>query len=261
MTAPTILALDFDGVVCNTVHEGCRSAWQVCRELAGFEGERPSPEAAAAFVRLRPALEHGWEFPLLTLAIADGIPEPEILAGFQSVWRQRLLDKYRLFPGELAARFDQARDRVIARSLDEWLADQDLYPGMAARINAALAGGARVFIITTKEGRFAHRLLEVHGVSLPLAQVWGKETRRSKPELLRVLRQQEAVAFEEIWFVEDRLKTLHAVTREPDLGGVGLFLALWGYLMPGDADEAAADPRIAPLPLETFCADFDRWRQ
>jgi phosphoglycolate phosphatase-like HAD superfamily hydrolase len=261
MTAPTILALDFDGVVCDTVHEGCRSAWQVCREMTGLDGERPSPEAAAAFVRLRPALEHGWEFPVLTLAIADGIPEPDILHGFQAVWRDRLLDKYRLEPKQLAARFDQVRDRTIARSMDDWLADQALYPGMADRLNAAQAKGARLYVITTKEGRFAHRLLEVHGVSLPAERVWGKEARRPKPELLRVLREQEAVAFEEIWFVEDRLKTLQAVIREPDLAGVGLFLALWGYVMPGDASEAAAEARIAPLSLDAFCGEFAGWRK
>jgi len=259
MPAPAILALDFDGVVCDTVREGCRSAWQVCRELVGFPGERPAPEAAAAFVRLRPALEHGWEFPVLTLAIADGIPEPEILAGFQSVWRRRLLDKYRLDPAQLAARFDEVRDRTIAKSMDDWLADQALYPGMAARLNAALAGGIRIFVITTKEGRFAHRLLEVHGVRLPIERVWGKEAKRPKPELLRVLRQQEAVEYERIWFVEDRLKTLQAVTREPDLAGVGLFLALWGYVMPGDQGEAAATPRLTPLTLERFCGAFDTW--
>jgi phosphoglycolate phosphatase-like HAD superfamily hydrolase len=259
MTHPKILALDFDGVLCDTVHEGGRSAWLVCHELTGLDGERPTAEAAAAFVRLRPVLEHGWEFPLLALAIVERIPEAEILAAFQSTWRTRLMEKYRLEPKRLAECFDRVRDRAIAASLDDWLADQALYPGIAKRLNAALGDGTGLFIITTKEGRFAHRLLEVHGVRLPAERVWGKERARPKPELLRHLRQQEGVAFEEIWFVEDRLKTLQAVTREPDLGGVGLFLALWGYVMPGDRAEAAADPRITPLTLDRFCGPCDGW--
>ena len=167
VTGPRLLALDFDGVICDTVHEGCRSAWQVCRDLVTLEGEVPPPELAAVFVRLRPVLEHGWEFPVLVLAILDGIPEATIWDTFQTTCRQRILDKYRVTPKEFAARFDAARDRTIARSLDDWLAGQGLYPGMAERLCAIQQSGLRMYVVTTKEGRFAHKLLETHGVRLP----------------------------------------------------------------------------------------------
>jgi hypothetical protein len=61
--------------------------------------------------------------------------------------------------------------------------------------------------------------------------------------------------------VEDRLKTLQAVTREPDLSEVGLFLAAWGYVTPQDCREAAADPRIALLGLDQFCGNLGDWRK
>lgn len=260
MAAPGLLALDFDGVICDTVREGARSAWEVIRPLRGADGQPLPAQALEAFVRLRPTLELGWEFPLLLWAILDGIPEASLLADFQGRWRQELLGASGRTPVQLAEAFDAARDRTIARSLDEWLADQGLYPGMADRLNAALRDGVRLYVITTKEGRFAHRLLEVGGVSLPATQVWGKERRQPKPELLRVLRRQEGVDLRDIWFVEDRLKTLQAVTAAPDLAPVGLFLAGWGYVMPADQAAAAADPRIVPLSLETFCGDFSGWR-
>jgi hypothetical protein len=31
--------------------------------------------------------------------------------------------------------------------------------------------------------------------------------------------------------------------------------------MPTDTEEAARDPRIAPLVLEQFCQDFSAWRR
>ena len=93
MTGPRLLALDFDGVICDTVHEGCRSAWQVCREFVKLDGDAPPPELAAVFVRLRPVLESGWEFPVLVLAILDGIPETTIFQQFQTECRQRILEK------------------------------------------------------------------------------------------------------------------------------------------------------------------------
>ena len=259
MTEPKLLALDFDGVICDTVREGCRSAWQVCREFVPLNGDAPPPELASLFVRLRPVVEHGWEFPVLVLAILDGIPEATIREAFQTTCRERILEKYRMTPRQLAARFDAVRDRAIAKSLDGWLADQGLYPGMADRLRAVLASGIALYVITTKEGRFAHTLLETHGVTMPPDRVLGKEQARPKPELLQVLAKAHGLAYRDIWFVEDRLKTLQAVTGETDLAEVGLYLALWGYVMPADRDQAASDPRIVPLSLEQFCREFSAW--
>ena len=258
-TVPKLLALDFDGVICDTAHEACRSAWQVCRQIVPLNGDAPPPELAAAFVRLRPVVEYGWEFPILALAILDGMPEAIIWDAFQTTCRQRILEKYRLSPRQFAARFDAVRDDAIAGSLDDWLADQALYPGMADRLRAILAEGTTVYVLTTKEGRFAHKLLATHGVSMPGDRVWGKEQARPKPELLRVLAKEHGVAYRDVRFVEDRLKTLQAVERETDLADVGLHLALWGYLMPTDRNTAARDPRIVPLTLDQFCRDFSQW--
>ena len=260
MAGPKLLALDFDGVICDTVREGCRSAWQVCREFVKLDGDVPPPELKAKFVRLRPVLESGWEFPVLVLCILDGIPEATIFRSFQTECRRRILDKYRVTPKELAARFDAVRDRAIARSLVGWLADQGLYPGMAERLQAVLRGETEVYVITTKEGRFAHKLLEIHGVTMPADRVWGKEQARPKPELLRVLARERGVEYGNIWFVEDRLKTLQSVEREGDLTEMGLFLATWGYVMPTDKDEAARGRRIVSLTLERFCQEFSSWR-
>jgi phosphoglycolate phosphatase-like HAD superfamily hydrolase len=240
-TVPKLLALDFDGVICDTAHEACRSAWQVCRQIVPLNGDAPPPEMAAA------------------LAILDGMPEAIIWDAFQTTCRQRILEKYRLSPRQFAARFDAVRDDAIAGSLDDWLADQALYPGMADRLRAILAEGTTVYVLTTKEGRFAHKLLATHGVSMPGDRVWGKEQARPKPELLRVLAKEHGVAYRDVRFVEDRLKTLQAVERETDLADVGLHLALWGYLMPTDRDTAARDPRIVPLTLDQFCRDFSQW--
>jgi phosphoglycolate phosphatase-like HAD superfamily hydrolase len=261
MREPKILALDFDGVVCDTVREAGRSAWEVIRPLRGHgDGALPA-EAMEVFVRLRPAVESGWEFPVLLWSILDGAPEAALLAEFQPTWRDAALARIGLTPEELGARFDTARDRAIAHDLDAWLADQRLYPGVGTRLASLQARGTRVYIITTKGGRFAHKLLEVHGVSFPLERVWGREHQRPKPELLRALRQIESVAFCDIWFVEDRLRTLQAVTREPDLQDVGLFLAAWGYVTPQDCQDAAADPRLGLLSLAQFCGDLGMWRK
>jgi histidinol phosphatase-like enzyme len=140
-----------------------------------------------------------------------------------------------------------------------WLAAQAFYPGIADRLRTLLRDGVRIVIITTKEGRFAHMLLEANGVTLPAAHVWGKEKVRPKAELLRFLRQEHAVDYGDLWFVEDRLKTLRAVRQQGDLEPVRLFLATWGYNTPAERDEAAADRWIVPLSLAQFCGNLSAW--
>jgi phosphoglycolate phosphatase-like HAD superfamily hydrolase len=259
VATPRILALDFDGVICDTVQELLKSTWQVYREIWGTRDDGPPPEAAAAYVRLRPALEIGWESPVLLRAIIEGVPEAELLQGFQTVWSQRILKVHRLNQAELAARFDAARDAWIRTDLRSWLASNHFYPGIAERLRLIVASDVRVFVLTTKEGRFARLLLEQNGVKLPPARVWGKERARPKADLLRALREEQGVAFGDIWFVEDRLKTLQSITQSADLEAVGLFLATWGYNTPAERKEARADGRIVPLTLDQFCGEFSAW--
>jgi phosphoglycolate phosphatase-like HAD superfamily hydrolase len=260
MTTPRILALDFDGVICNSVYEGLLSAWRVSRDLWGLLGDGPSPEVRASYARLRPALEIGWEFPVMLRAVLDGIPEEALARDFQAKWCQQILDTYRLDRKDLTRRFDATRDAWIATDLDSWLGVQHFYEGIADRLRAAISGSTQVFVITTKEGKYAQLLLARNGVSLPLDRVWGKERARPKAELLKTLHRDQGVAYRDIWFVEDRLKTLHTVEQQPDLVEVGLFLATWGYNTPAERAESAADPRIHPLTLAQFCADFSAWR-
>lgn len=257
--APKILAVDFDGVICDTAHETLASTWQVYREIWNGSGDGPSPEVAAAFHRMRPTLEIGWEAPVLLRAILEGVPEATLLRGFQTTCRSRIVEGNHLDPADLAVRFDAARDAWIQRDLPGWLASQHFYPGVAARLRILLGGNVRVFVITTKEGRFAHMLLKANGVTLPTVQVWGKERARPKADLLRVLHQEYAVDYDDIWFVEDRMPTLRAVEGQADLEAAGLFLATWGYNTPAERDEAGADRRITPLTLEQFCGDFSGW--
>ena len=259
MAEPKVLALDFDGVICNSVYEGLYSAWRVYRDIWGGTGDGPPAEVAPTYVRLRPALEIGWEFPIALRAILEGIPEESLLQDFQTKWRSRMLEKHHLSREDLAARFDAARDTWIQKDLSSWLGCQHLYPGVADRLKALLKSETQVFVITTKESRYAHLIMEKNGVTFPVDRVWGKERERPKTDLLRVLRQECRVEYGDIWFVEDRLKTLRSVQQQADLRAVGLFLATWGYTTPAEQTEVATDARIRPLILEQFCGEFSAW--
>jgi phosphoglycolate phosphatase-like HAD superfamily hydrolase len=126
------------------------------------------------------------------------------------------------------------------------------------RLKRLAASPTRVVVVTTKEGRFARKLLARQGLDLGAADVYGKEAARPKPTILGELLEPRSAA-RRLWFVEDRLKTLDAVKRTPGLEDVGLFLAGWGYNTPADRERALHDIRIVMLSLERFAADFPAW--
>jgi hypothetical protein len=110
-------------------------------------------------------------------------------------------------------------------------------------------------IITTKEGRFVRSLLQKEGINLPEADIIGKESKRPKYETLRILLAKLGVGAN-IWFVEDRLKTLLSVQKQPDLQEVELFLADWGYNTQEERDSVSQNTSIHLLSSAQFSQDF-----
>jgi hypothetical protein len=84
MTVPEVLALDFDGVCCDGLHEYFETSRRVHARVWPDE-EMPGPDLFEAFRALRPVILSGWEMPVLVRAIAQGAPHAAILQGWDSV--------------------------------------------------------------------------------------------------------------------------------------------------------------------------------
>ena len=255
---PKIVALDFDGVICNGLPEYFLTT-QKTYELIWKE-QPLNNEFAPIFYRLRPVIETGWEMPVLMRALVLGIAETEILSNWLSI-RDRITDSERLNISEIAQQLDLVRDRWITNNLEEWLALHQFYPGIIQRLKEISHSETKLYIITTKEGRFVKQLLAKEGVNLPPAAIIGKESQRPKAETLRLILQDNSVAAAQIWFVEDRLKTLLSVQKQTDLAGISLFLANWGYNTETERDSLPANSHINLLSLRQFNQDFSTWQQ
>jgi len=253
---PERLALDFDGVLCDGRAEYLESSWQVYTEIwdsseVDLETLRPR------FYQLRSVIETGWEMPLLLRSLQEGTSDEVILENWSSLVRE-ILKKNGLTEQEMAQLLDQKRDRWIETDPDNWLAHHEFYPGVIARIQDILNQSTpQVYIITTKEGRFARKLLEQQGIHFPLNHIIGKESQQPKAKTLITLRQQQT--HPSLWFVEDRLKTLLSVANTPELNTVGLFLAEWGYNTARSRQESQNHPQIQLLTLKQFNQDFCHW--
>ncbi len=255
---PTLLALDFDGVVCDGMIEYFQTAWRTYCRIWSSSDSVPPDDLAQKFYRTRPVIETGWEMPVLVRELVKGTPEADILHDWQSIAKQTITSE-NLDPKMLSTQLDGIRDQWISADLPSWLALHRFYPGVIERVKAFLENSLDLYIITTKEERFVRSLLEKEGVNLNRGRIFGKGEKRPKYEILRELLA-GVQPTPQIWFVEDRLKTLLKVQQHPDLGDVGLFLADWGYNTQTERDSVSEYPRIQLLSQSQFTQEFSAWR-
>lgn len=261
--SPTILALDFDGVLCDGLLEYFQTSWRTYVSIWQPENQTPPDDLAPKFYRLRPVVETGWEMPILLRALLLGVSEDKILQDWSAIV-QKLIESEKLDAPDIGRQLDAIRDEWIKTDLEGWLGLHQFYPGVIKRISEILSPedkrletSTQLYIVTTKEGRFVKQLLQQQGIQLAEAQIIGKECKRPKYETLRQLLDTDKAAT--LWFVEDRLKTLELVEQQSNLNEVRLYLADWGYNTIAHQESVQNAPRIKLLSLALFVQDFSAW--
>lgn len=264
--APTILALDFDGVLCDGLLEYFQTSWRTYCQIWNPDNPIPPEDLASSFYRLRPVIEIGWEMPVLVRALMLGIPEQKIVHDWIAV-SQTLIEAEQLDTLDIGRKLDAVRDEWISTDVDSWLSLHRFYPGVIERLQEILCvtpalltqTPTQLFIVTTKEGRFVKELLQQQGIQLPEERIIGKECKRPKSQTLRQLLEAFPDEATTLWFVEDRLKTLQSVKQQSDLDAVRLYLADWGYNTVAHHEAVRSDSKIQLLSLATFVQDFSMW--
>lgn len=244
----SILALDFDGVLCDGLIEYFETAWRTYCQIWCPNSSTPTDEIAASFYRLRPVIETGWEMPILIRALISGISEHDILRQWGEI-SQSILQAEKLVAIDIALKLDQIRDRWISNDLASWLSLHRFYPGVIEKMQSLLNSNLQPTIVTTKEGRFVSQLLQQQGIEMPRKWIIGKESKRPKHQILKELMAETQA---KLWFVEDRLKTLQLVQQQPNIATVKLYLADWGYNTASEREEARQTSGIELISLSDF---------
>jgi phosphoglycolate phosphatase-like HAD superfamily hydrolase len=260
---PAVLALDFDGVLCDGRPEYFEAARRAYRET--WPGAREVVDAAAAaFGARRPLVESGWEMPVLLHAVVAGEPAAGLVD--RAAWlatARRLLDDAGLAPETLGRALNRVRDEWFARDPGDWVRHNVFYPGVVARLVGIVAAGTPVAIVTTKAERFARTLLAAQDARLGTLPVVGREPGRTvpKPESLARLAAAHGLqgAAEGLWFVEDLLETLETVHATPALAAARLFLADWGYNTLEQRASLGWGRHVRLLSLEAWAGPFSAW--
>jgi phosphoglycolate phosphatase-like HAD superfamily hydrolase len=215
-------------------------------------------DLALRFYRLRPVIETGWEMPVLIKALIAGFSDAQILQSWTTITAE-ILAANNLEAKAVSTQLDNLRDEWIEKDLDGWLSLHRFYPGVIERLKITLETEVQLYIVTTKEGRFVKQLLQQEGVNLPSENIFGKEVKRPKYATLRELIEKANTQTVNLWFVEDRLKTLQLVQQQSDLNHIKLFLADWGYNTQLERETGKNDSRIQLISLSHFAYDFTTW--
>lgn len=244
-----VLALDFDGVLFDSVREALVVALRVyleqspssrLRQGANRIESRLGPQGpdlldddlARRFVALTPLGNRAEDFGVSLAAIDRGLELPDQdaydawYASLEPAWLTRF-----------HRRFYEVR-AAFAADEQRWLDLQPPYPGVPELLRRH-AAEVSLAVATAKDHASVRRVLAHHGMLDLFGDdlVLDKETGVSKTAHLELIRHRAAVSFPDITFVDDKLNHLEAVAHL----GVRPVLAGWGYN--GERERAVARSR------------------
>lgn len=213
-----MLALDFDGVICDSLDEGLLISWNAHTRAPVQAFVEPGlagvpPEVAVCFIGCRPFARHlgHWLVPFAIGAV------PASHAEFAA--------RYDELPGPAIETFTAAATRyraAVRRTYpDQWLSHHVVHPGLADVLTSA-------YIVTARDGEAVSRILDAHDVAVDDARIFGSCT--DKPAALRTIAIREGVQAGELTLVDDSIENCLAAQA----GGYGSWWATWGYSTPSD---------------------------
>jgi phosphoglycolate phosphatase-like HAD superfamily hydrolase len=217
----TLLVLDFDGVICDSVEECFVSSWEARFRLRGGTGPVPDPprDGLDRFAHLRPFVRNGEDFLVMLETAECGIPVSD-QAAFDALAAGIGAGALRDFK----ARFYEARERLLAEERGRWLRMNRVYPHARAALAAAIAAGIPLSILSTKRSPYILEILSAAGIGLPPDRV--NHTTGPKAPVVRELL--AASGCGDAVFIDDQIDYLLGLD-DPRIEGL---LAAWGYVRP-----------------------------
>ncbi|KAK9815572.1 hypothetical protein WJX72_006066 [[Myrmecia] bisecta] len=255
-----VWALDFDGVVCDSVGESSLTAWKAAERLwpAVFTSQtavQARPKVLEQMRVVRPVVETGYENIPQIRCLLEGIKVPDILSRWHTILEEHMA-KWGLERQQMVALFGSTRDDWIAKDLAGWLAPNRIYPGVAEALQRALQQ-EEVYIVTTKQARFTEMLLHnMAEVLFPPERIFS-QTESGAPKSVVLERLQAKHPSTTYHFVEDKLATLEKVCQVPQLANWKLYLVDWGYNTPEERKRAHSNSRIEVVDMDRFTALLD----
>jgi len=218
MTDYSLLFLDFDGVICDSVNETYASSW-----LAYFKYLRHRLPAAVSlaqqrrYMRLRPFIRSGEDYLLIQDIIADDldVQNQEMFDALAARAGSEKMGHYRTV-------FYQARTEIIESFRNWWLTLNPLYPHMGEVLRLGLQHKS-IYILSAKKTEFIHEILAFHGLDYDSDRIIHSGPEEKTAIISRLLDRTEARS---ACFIDDQISHLLG-NRDPRITPR---LASWGYI-------------------------------
>ena len=241
-----VIALDFDGVICDSAGETALSGWEAAARIWPNEFKtNPSLTLINDFRFCRPVLETGYQSIIIMTLLCRGVSKEEIVNNFSELM-DRFISEEKLSITNLVKCFGESRDLWINDDFQSWLDVHAFYPGVVQWVNKFV--DRPVYIITTKEKRFASALVKAAGIST-VNEIFGLESGK-KSDVLRVLAAKHPSS--QIHFFEDRLKTIISL----NVPRVKSYLVDWGYNTESERSELKKHKNLEGISLPNFLRLF-----
>lgn len=237
-----MLALDFDGVVCDALTECASVTWYAGHHEGDFTSIPGLPDAVDAV----PAwfIEHfrtirDFSRTLDDFMVANTVTEPiSTRAEFERAKEAAGPDQL----ARLATVAEAVRATWRERDLFQWISLHALYPGIAALLRHS---SQPVAIVSAKDEASIREILEFHDLTGNVTEVIGSCS--DKRAAVATLMDDGADTGSPVVFVDDNLTNVISVSSLP----VTARWATWGYHTPEDV-RRAKDYSTSLITLETL---------
>jgi len=218
-----ILALDFDGVIADSINE-CLVVGH--NSFAAFEGRDDKidelrvldEQLVAESKRLRDFIRSGEDYVYIDLAVREKA-DIQNQADFD-----RFTEKFSDLRPTFFDIFYRERERFSNEQRQKWIQLNPLYPGMKEFLHR-FSPKEHLFIITTKKTFFVDLILSAHKINLPEAHLFHANSSLPKKMIISDLMKAHSIDPHHFYFVDDQVDTLLKVRD----AGVHCVFAEWGY--------------------------------
>jgi len=219
-----LIALDFDGVICDSLDECLITAYNAYHRIRGgtswindLSGVKPA--VAGRFRQTRHLARNAPEF---WLVIHWALTEKDLLdmAQFNAL-KPDYFDHCAAFEPV----FFESRRQLQSENLSKWLALHRIYPEFLDGWED-VRGRFPIHIVTTKDLVSVQHFNRHWQLGIPDDQLWTKERRLTKAETIRQIAARSGCQPANVLFVDDHPQHVRDVAST----GARCFWASWGFL-------------------------------
>ena len=243
-----ILALDFDGVIADSIHECLFAGYNAYAGLYSMPlvhslGEIDEDNMHEAR-RLRNFIRSGEDYVYIQQIIHE-----KIMVFDQAMWDTFVAEHADKHDEYLQA-FYSVREKMSKENPVLWASLSPLFPGVKD-VLASFIPQKNLYIITTKRVDYVDLILDANGIQLVQENKIQSVPGKSKLQILQSIITEQSLNPQQIIFIDDQVDTL--IKTLPS--GVNCLLALWGY---NNADQVLRGKQagIGTLELGEFVEIF-----